>query len=45
MVLDHDSWTGKVYVDGGWVEGGNGDAPIVEPATGCRARTVRRGLG
>ncbi len=35
MVLDHDSWTGKVFLDGGWVDGGHGDAPIVEPATGA----------
>jgi benzaldehyde dehydrogenase (NAD) len=35
MVLELDSWTGKVYVDGTWVDGGSGDAPIVEPATGA----------
>ena len=31
--LDGASWQGKISLDG-WREGGDGDAPVVEPATG-----------
>jgi benzaldehyde dehydrogenase (NAD) len=27
-------WAGRIYVDGAWVEGAGGDAPVIEPATG-----------
>src|SRR5262245_38950715 len=27
-------WAGRIYVDGKWVEGAGGDAPVIEPATG-----------
>jgi benzaldehyde dehydrogenase (NAD) len=32
---EHDAdWAGRIYLDGSWVEGAGGDAPVVEPATG-----------
>lgn len=35
MTLQTDAvWAGKIFIDGSWVEGGAGDAPVVEPATG-----------
>ena len=27
-------WSGRIYVDGSWVEGSGGTAPVIEPATG-----------
>src|SRR5215218_2668 len=40
-LLDLDAWQGRIYSDG-WVEGGAGDAPVLEPATGTElARTGR----
>jgi benzaldehyde dehydrogenase (NAD) len=27
-------WSGRIYLDGSWVEGSGGTAPVVEPATG-----------
>ena len=26
-------WSGRIYLDGSWVEGSGGTAPVVEPAT------------
>ncbi len=33
-LLDGNGWSGGIFVDGKWVEGGGGTAPVVEPATG-----------
>jgi acyl-CoA reductase-like NAD-dependent aldehyde dehydrogenase len=33
-LMDEAVWRGKIY-SGGWVEGGGGDAPVTEPATGA----------
>ena len=33
-LMDEAVWRGKVY-SGGWVDGGGGDAPVTEPATGA----------
>jgi benzaldehyde dehydrogenase (NAD) len=40
--LDEAVWRGKVF-SGGWVNGGGGDAAVVEPATG--AELGRTGIG
>ena len=32
-LLDADTWTGKIFIDG-WTDGGGGTAPAIEPATG-----------
>ena len=37
-LLDPQTWTGKIFVDG-WVDGGGGTADAVEPATGERLGT------
>jgi benzaldehyde dehydrogenase (NAD) len=40
-ILDGAPWQGKIFLDG-WVAGGDGEAPVVEPATGEElARTGR----
>jgi benzaldehyde dehydrogenase (NAD) len=39
--LDGASWQGKIFLDG-WVDGGDGDAPVVEPATGEELARVGR---
>src|SRR4051794_26471495 len=40
-LLDLDTWQGRIYSDG-WVQGGSGDAAVLEPATGTElARTGR----
>src|SRR3954453_20026511 len=40
-LLDLEAWQGRIYSDG-WVQGGDGDAPVLEPATGAElARTGR----
>ena len=33
-LLDGNGWSGGIFVDGTWIEGGGGSAPVVEPATG-----------
>jgi benzaldehyde dehydrogenase (NAD) len=33
-LMDEALWRGKIY-SGGWVDGGGGDAPVTEPATGA----------
>src|SRR5579863_262503 len=33
-LMDEAVWRGKIY-SGGWVDGGGGDAPVTEPATGA----------
>src|SRR5580704_6051882 len=33
-LMDEAVWRGKIY-SGGWVDGGSGDAPVTEPATGA----------
>ncbi len=33
-LMDEAVWRGKIY-SGGWVDGGAGDAPVIEPATGA----------
>jgi benzaldehyde dehydrogenase (NAD) len=33
-LLDIDSWVGKIFVDGKWVDGEGGTAAVTEPATG-----------
>ena len=33
-LMDEAVWRGKIY-SGGWVDGGGGDAPVIEPATGA----------
>ncbi|HWN62404.1 MAG TPA: aldehyde dehydrogenase family protein, partial [Streptosporangiaceae bacterium] len=33
-LMDEAVWAGKIY-SGGWVDGGGGDAPVTEPATGA----------
>jgi benzaldehyde dehydrogenase (NAD) len=44
-LLDAVDWAGRIFVDGAWVEGSGGDAPIVEPATGGElGRTGRAGV-
>jgi benzaldehyde dehydrogenase (NAD) len=35
MFLDEAGWTGKVFIDGGWVAGSSGTLEVVEPATGA----------
>src|SRR5579863_6364987 len=38
-LMDEAVWRGKIY-SGGWVDGGGGDAAVIEPATGAElART------
>jgi benzaldehyde dehydrogenase (NAD) len=32
-LMDEAVWRGKIY-SGGWVDGGGGDAAVIEPATG-----------
>ena len=40
-ILDGAPWHGKIFLDG-WVAGGDGEAPVIEPATGEElARTGR----
>jgi benzaldehyde dehydrogenase (NAD) len=40
-LLDLNAWQERIYSDG-WVDGGAGDAPVLEPATGAElARTGR----
>jgi benzaldehyde dehydrogenase (NAD) len=41
-LLDGTDWTGKIYVDGRWRDGGGGTAPTIEPAPG--AELTRHGL-
>ena len=36
-LMDGAVWRGKIY-SGGWVDGGGGDAAVIEPATGTGAR-------
>ncbi|HEX2893217.1 MAG TPA: benzaldehyde dehydrogenase [Marmoricola sp.] len=44
-LLDSADWTGHIYLDGAWVDGSAGDAPILEPATGDEiGRTGRAGV-
>ena len=38
-ILDLSLWSGKVYVSG-WVRGGGGVAPVVEPATGSQLAEI-----
>jgi benzaldehyde dehydrogenase (NAD) len=33
-LMDEAVWRGKIY-SGGWIEGGGGDAAVIEPATGA----------
>jgi benzaldehyde dehydrogenase (NAD) len=33
-LMDEALWRGKIS-SGGWVDGGGGDAPVTEPATGA----------
>src|SRR5499427_2767078 len=33
-LMDEAVWRGKIY-SGGWVDGGGGDAAVIEPATGA----------
>jgi benzaldehyde dehydrogenase (NAD) len=33
-LMDGQTWRGKIY-SGGWITGGGGDAPVIEPATGA----------
>ena len=37
--LDESRWTGQVNI-GGWVAGGGGTSPVVEPATGRELGTI-----
>jgi benzaldehyde dehydrogenase (NAD) len=40
-LMDQSLWRGKIFLNG-WTEGGGGDAPVVEPATGAEiGRTGR----
>ena len=32
--LDSAAWSGKIYINGEWTNGGGGDIPVIEPATG-----------
>ena len=47
-LMDEAVWRGKIY-SGSWVDGGGGDAAVIEPATGglslgILTRDVMRGL-
>lgn len=39
MLLDAPTWQSKLFSDG-WVSGGGGDAPVVDPATGAEIGRV-----
>ena len=34
-LLDGNGWAGKLFVEGKWVDGAGGTAPVLEPATGA----------
>jgi benzaldehyde dehydrogenase (NAD) len=40
-LLDLDVWQGRIF-SGGWVNGGGGDAPVLEPATGAQLARAGR---
>ncbi|GAA1972542.1 benzaldehyde dehydrogenase [Microbacterium pumilum] len=39
-LIDEDSFTGKIYIDGEWVVGAGGELASIEPATGSAIATV-----
>jgi benzaldehyde dehydrogenase (NAD) len=40
LLLDVDTFAGKIYIDGEWVTGGGGEIPSIEPATGETLTTI-----
>ena len=43
--MTEPAWSGSIYIDGSWVAGAAGDAPVIEPATGREiGRTGRAGV-
>ncbi|MGZ4650359.1 MAG: aldehyde dehydrogenase family protein [Kineosporiaceae bacterium] len=41
-LLDGNTWAGRIFLDGAWVDGGGGTAAVVEPATGEEIGTTGR---
>ncbi len=40
LLIDEETFAGKIYIDGEWVVGGGGTIPSIEPATGATLATV-----
>ncbi len=40
LLMDVETFAGKIYIDGEWVAGGGGSIPSIEPATGETLTTV-----
>ena len=40
MLLEHDTWTGRIFLDGSWVEPSGGTLAVIEPATGAELGQV-----